>query len=300
MAGPKTSLDQWRTLQAVVDEGGFAQAADALHRSQSSVSYAIDKLEESLGVPVLKIVGRKAQLTEAGAVLLARSRHLLKTAMVIEQLAGTLEQGWEAELQLVVDAAFPTRLMIAALKEFAPLSQGCRVQLREVVLSGADEALAAGNADLVIGYQVPVSFLGNPLVDIEFVAVAHPDHPLHKLGRQLTMEDLEQEMQVVVRDSGVRQPVDRGWLGAQYRWTVSSVETSVTTISNGLGFGWLPCHHVEEKIASGLLKPLPLREGGRRSNPLYLIPGKPGTMGPAARQLVEILNRVCGRPTASE
>jgi len=42
---PKTSLEQWAVLAAVVDEGGYAQAAAALHRSQSAVSYAVSRLQ---------------------------------------------------------------------------------------------------------------------------------------------------------------------------------------------------------------------------------------------------------------
>ncbi|EXJ13027.1 helix-turn-helix domain-containing protein [Nitrincola nitratireducens] len=54
------TLEQWQTLIAVVDEGGYAQAAEALRKSQSAVSYAISKLESALGVAVFKIDGRKA------------------------------------------------------------------------------------------------------------------------------------------------------------------------------------------------------------------------------------------------
>ena len=75
MKAPRVTLDQWRTLQAVVDHGGFAQAAEVLHRSQSSVSYTVARMQEQLGVPLLRIDGRKAVLTEAGDVLLRRSRH---------------------------------------------------------------------------------------------------------------------------------------------------------------------------------------------------------------------------------
>ncbi|HCW95511.1 MAG TPA: LysR family transcriptional regulator, partial [Pseudomonas sp.] len=41
MKVPRVTLEQWRTLQAVIDSGGFAQAAEVLHRSQSSVSYTV-------------------------------------------------------------------------------------------------------------------------------------------------------------------------------------------------------------------------------------------------------------------
>ena len=43
----RVTLDQWLVLQAIIDEGGFAQAANALHRSQSSISYAARKLQDS-------------------------------------------------------------------------------------------------------------------------------------------------------------------------------------------------------------------------------------------------------------
>ena len=47
---PKNSLDQWRTLIAVVEAGGYAQAADQLHKSQSTLTYAVQKMERLLGV----------------------------------------------------------------------------------------------------------------------------------------------------------------------------------------------------------------------------------------------------------
>ena len=115
MKAPRVTLDQWRTLQAVVDHGGFAQAAEVLHRSQSSVSYTVARMQEQLGVPLLRIDGRKAVLTEAGSVLLRRSRHLVKQASQLEDLAHHMEQGWEAEVRLVVDAAYPSARLVRAL-----------------------------------------------------------------------------------------------------------------------------------------------------------------------------------------
>jgi DNA-binding transcriptional LysR family regulator len=50
---PRVTLEQWRCLVAVVDAGGYAQAALRLHKSQSSVTYAVQKLESLLGVEAL-------------------------------------------------------------------------------------------------------------------------------------------------------------------------------------------------------------------------------------------------------
>ncbi|MFV3304328.1 LysR family transcriptional regulator [Pseudomonas sp. NY15181] len=296
MKAPRVTLDQWRTLQAVVDHGGFAQAAEAMHRSQSSISYTVARMQEQLGVPLLRIDGRKAVLTEAGEVLLRRSRQLVKSAGQLEELAHHMEQGWEPEVRLVVDAAYPTVRLVRALSAFMPQSRGCRVLLREEVLSGVEEALVQGHADLAISGLNIAGHLGADLSMVDFVAVAHPDHPLHRLQREVTHQDLETQMQVVIRDSGRLQPRDIGWLGAEQRWTVGSLATAATFVSNGLGFAWLPRHMIERELKDGLLKPLPLTQGGVRESRFYLYPSKEKPLGPATQILVELLTTFASVP----
>ena len=289
MKPPRVTLDQWRTLQAVVDHGGFAQAAEVLHRSQSSVSYTVGRMQDQLGVPLLRIDGRKAVLTEAGSVLLRRSRQLVKQASQLEDLAHHMEQGWEAEVRLVVDAAYPSARLVQALRAFMPQSRGCRVRLREEVLSGVEEVLLDGSADLAVSSLNIGGYLGAELSPVEFVAVAHPQHSLHQLGRQLTFQDLETQLQVVIRDSGRNQPRDFGWLGAEQRWTVGSLGTAATFVGSGLGFAWLPRHLIEREMREGLLKPLPLDQGGTRSPMFYLYASKEQALGPATQILIELL-----------
>ncbi|MHA6493986.1 LysR family transcriptional regulator [Pseudomonas borbori] len=296
MKAPRVTLDQWRTLQAVVDQGGFAQAAEVLHRSQSSVSYTVARMQEQLGVPLLRIDGRKAVLTEAGDVLLRRSRQLVKQASQLEDLAHHMEQGWEAEVRLVVDAAYPNARLVRALTAFMPQSRGCRVRLREEVLSGVEEVLIEGTADLAISGVSIQGFLGREMSSVEFIAVAHPAHPLHQLQRELTFHDLETQMQVVIRDSGRQQPRDVGWLGAEHRWTVGSLATAATFVSNGLGFAWLPRHLLERELRDGLLKPLPLNQGGCRNPRFSLYANKDKPLGPATQILVELILRFDAAP----
>jgi DNA-binding transcriptional LysR family regulator len=296
MKAPRVTLDQWRTLQAVVDQGGFAQAAEVLHRSQSSISYTVARMQEQLGVPLLRIDGRKAVLTEAGDVLLRRSRQLVKQASQLEDLAHHMEQGWEAEVRLVVDAAYPNARLVRALTAFMPQSRGCRVRLREEVLSGVEEVIKEGTADLAISALNIPGFLGAEMSTVEFIAVAHPDHALHRLHRELTFQDLETQMQVVIRDSGRLQPRDVGWLGAEQRWTVGSLATAATFVSNGLGFAWLPRHLIERELQDGLLKPLPLDQGGSNNPLFYLYSNKDKPLGPATQILVDLIRRFDAAP----
>src|ERR1035437_5216482 len=66
-----TTIDQWEVLEAVVELGSFAAAASKMNRSQSTISYAVSRLQEQFKTPLLGMKGRKAQLTEAGKALLA-------------------------------------------------------------------------------------------------------------------------------------------------------------------------------------------------------------------------------------
>lgn len=295
MKAPRVTLEQWRVLQAVVDKGGFAQAAEALHKSQSSVSYTVARLQEQLGYPLLIIEGRKAKLTERGEVLLRRSRHLIQEAVDLEELAKTLGQGWEPELEIVVDQAFPTPALLRALKAFEPQSQGTQVQLKEVVLSGGVEALKQGHPDLVLSGIVPKGYLADPIVEVVFIAVAAADHPLNQEKGPINNERLSQELQLVIRDSAVETSMDAGWLGTDRRWTVSSVQSSIEIVTSGIGFAWLPKADLHDALESGKLKALNLVSGGERAFYMYAIFGKGERTGPAARLLVELLQKECNR-----
>lgn len=290
---PRVTLEQWRMLQAVVDHDGYAGAAEALSKSVSTVSYGIRRLESGLGVALLEVQGRRAVLTPAGRELLRRSRYLLDEALAIERAAGMLAKGWEPVVRLAVEVIFPQERLLESLDAFAHLTGTTRVELIESVLSGTNEQLIAGRADLAITAMVPQGFLGEPLATVEFVAVAHPDHPLHALGRPLTQRDLRQHRQLVVRDSGLRETLDAGWLGAEQRWTVSHLATSVEAVARGMGFAWLPRHRVAELLDAGVLAPLPLAEGAVRHHELYLVFADREDAGPAARALADCLRRSC-------
>ncbi len=289
MSHPRVSLEQWRALQAVVEQGGFAQAASHLHRSQSAVSYAVQRLQENLGIPVLRIEGRRAVLTEAGEVVLRRARQLLRDADALETLAQELQAGWEAEIRLVVDAAFPTEVLMEALQAFAPHDRGTRVLMQEVVLSGAMDAIREGSADIIISAGLPDTVLADELIEIEFVAVAHPGHPLHQQNKLLEFSDLRREMQIVIRDSGQYRVSDHGWLESEHRWTVSSIERALATVTHGLGFAWLPRHRILQQLESGHLEALPLSQGQTYSAHLYLSYAHPEHVGPATRLLTQHL-----------
>lgn len=291
MSIPRSTAEQWAVLSAVVELGSYAKAAEALHRSQPAVSYAIANLQESLGVKLLEIQGRRAVLTAHGDTLLKRARSVLRELDTVERLAQVLKQGWEPRLRLVVDAAFPRARLLEIVSEAQSRCADTQLQLEDAVLSGAEEAITEATADVVVTTIVPPGVLGTWLMDVTFVAVAHPAHALFAPGQELSAEDLEHHTQAVVRDSGRLHPRDAGWLGSNTRCTVTSVESSLALVRAGLAFAWLPEHVVAASLGAGELRALPLAVGASRRLPLYLVLVKPALAGPAAQVVMESFQR---------
>jgi DNA-binding transcriptional LysR family regulator len=288
-AAPHVTLEQWRTLAAVVDAGGYAQAAEQMNKSQSALTYAINKLESQLGVEAFTIQGRKAILTPTGQLLYRRARALLDEAASAERAAKALSAGWEAEITIAAEILFPTWLLLSCLDRFGSESPHTRIEVIESVLGGTGEALLQRKVDLAIAPQIPPGFLGDPLLRIRAIPVAHPDHPLHRLQRKLTLRDLRAYRHLLVRDSGSRRDARALSMEVEQRWTVSTMATSILAARSGYGFAWFPEDLIRAELDAGTLKPLPLSEGVERFGELYLILADREAAGPGTLRLAAII-----------
>ncbi len=103
----RLALDSLVVLDAIERHGSFAAAAEVLHRVPSAVTYAVQKLEEDLGVAIFDRSGHRAQLTEAGRELLREGRRLLVAAGELEARVKRVATGYEVELRIAVDDLVP-------------------------------------------------------------------------------------------------------------------------------------------------------------------------------------------------
>ena len=290
MAQPRISLEQWQALVAVVEAGSHARAAEAMHKTQSTITYAVRQIESLLGVKAFEIHGRKSVLTPTGQLLYRRAKVLLEEAESVETAARRVSAGWEPELRIAMEHVFPNAVMFRTLEHFAAESAHTHIELIESVIEGTTELLARKEVDLAIAGLVPPGFFGEPLLLIRLIAVAHPDHPLHKLGRPLTPEDLRVHRHLVVRESSSARSTKLS-LQARQRWTVSHMATSIMAVRAGYGFAWLPEERIREELAAGSLAPLDLREGAERFAQLYLEFADRDAAGPGALRLAELLTQ---------
>lgn len=286
---PRITLEQWRCLVAVVEHGGYAQAAEHLHKSQSSVTYAVQKLEKSLKVRAFEIQGRKAVLTSTGQMLYRRARGLLEDAGAIERAARKVSAGWETEIAIAVEVLFPMWLLLDCLNRFGTESPQTRIEVFETVIEGTNEAIRSGNIDLAISPRIPLGLTGEPLMSLRFLPVAHVDHPLHRLGREITERDLRKHRHLVVRDTASVRDKRAGSIEGEQRWTVSNMATSIGAVTRGYGYAWYPEEKIRSELDQGILKPLPLRGGNEIQLQLYLIFPDRDAAGPGTLRLAELL-----------
>ncbi|GAB0111677.1 LysR family transcriptional regulator [Pseudoalteromonas distincta] len=292
----KATLEQWRMFQAVVLHGGFAGASAAVHKSQSTVHHAVQKLEAALQIKLLEVKGRKAFLTDSGKLILRRAEFLIEEANKIESVAITLSEGIESTLKIAVDEVFPNSILYQALAKTSKLYPLLKIDLIQSVLTGSNELLNEAVVDLAIS-SIPIYGIScNTLCDIEFIAVAHKEHVLHQQTEQLNFRDLKLHRQIVVRDSATHASHNEGWLGADMRWTVSHLQNSIDMVSQNLGYAWLPKTQIAHLLEDQTLIALNLEQGTSRTLNLYLMCSDSDRLGPAAQefreQLIKLTNLV--------
>jgi DNA-binding transcriptional LysR family regulator len=85
------NLLQLRVFQAVARTSSFTRAADVVHLTQPGISKHIKQMEESFGTPLFDRSGRKATLTEAGAIFFEATQRVMAIIDVAEQRIESLK-----------------------------------------------------------------------------------------------------------------------------------------------------------------------------------------------------------------
>jgi DNA-binding transcriptional LysR family regulator len=251
-----TTLDAWEILQAVVQLGGFAPAAKKLNRFQSTISYAIGRLQEQLGVRLFEIHGRKAELTEAGRVLLADVEPHLTAFHELEQRAREMASGGASEVRISVDSIFPDDRLFQALAAFSHSFPHVRLRLRQGTFLSADSEFSLHNAQICVTGLTSRELLIKPILVIGMVAIARRDHPLLSIRRRLSRSDLMQHIMVCIESAASGMLKQQPRLPAQRVLPVSTIE------GNFIDSEWSLF-----RLAAALPYPIRARQRGVQSNP---------------------------------
>src|SRR6202790_1389735 len=120
MQKPATpSIDQLLVLLAVAEAGSFSATAKRLGRATSAISYAIDTLEQQLGLSLFdRGTTRKPRLTQQGEAVVSEARSVAHSIDTLRaRVRGFLDE-LEPEVSLVVDSMLPSDRLTTLLREF--------------------------------------------------------------------------------------------------------------------------------------------------------------------------------------
>jgi DNA-binding transcriptional LysR family regulator len=260
------TLDQLRILKAIAAEGSFKRAADSLYVSQPAVSLQVQNLERQLDVPLFDRGGRRAQLTEAGHLLLNYGDRILalcqETCRAIEDLqhlqGGTLIIG--------ASQTTGTYLIPKLIGLFRHQYPDVGVQLHVHSTRRTCWSIVNGQVDLaIIGGEVPLELLTSleiePYAEDELALVLPVFHPLAQKD-VVQREDLyrlsfitldaQSTIRKVIDQILVRSNIDPRLLKIEME--LNSIEAIKNAVQSGLGAAFISVSAIEKELKLGVLK----------------------------------------------
>lgn len=173
---------EFRTLRAfveVVRQGGFSQAAKAIHSTQSTVSKAVRQLEDELGLPLLDRIGHRSELTTAGTIVFRRAQSLLTERddllLELDELRG-LHRG---VLRLGLPPMGSSILLAPMFVAYRNRYPGVEIRLVEHGSRRLEEILLSGEIDLAASLlPVPDVFEMQSVRNEPLVVVLSSNDPL--------------------------------------------------------------------------------------------------------------------------
>jgi LysR family transcriptional regulator, low CO2-responsive transcriptional regulator len=270
---PKSELDleraitlrQLRTFKTVADLNSFSLAANRLKLSQPSVSYQVKELEEALGLPLLDRLGKRVQLTEAGALLYGYARRMLDVlddaTVALEEMRG-IKRG---TLRVGASTTVGIYLLPAALGAFKKLHPGLVISLEIGTRARVQEQVLRNELDLaVVGPALKDPDLAIiPFLSDELIVIAPAGHPL--AGRRgLSLKDIAAQP-FVMREaaSGSRWSLEKAARKEGVRLVVAmelgSNGAIKHAVESGLGLAVISRYACALELSSGRLVELHVR-----------------------------------------
>ena len=235
-----------RCFLAIIDAGGFHQAADTLNMSQPALSRRIQGLEAALGAPLLERSTRRVTMTTTGRQMEPLVRRLIEefeTSILSIADVGRSQHG-QVTLACVPTAAF--YFLPRVIEAYNAVYPNIRFRILDL---GANECLdSVSRGEVEFGLNLMGSgdpdLLFTPLAEDPFVLACRRDHPLAK-RKKLSWEDLRgYPLAGVSRASGNRMLLDSalGKLGLNLSWMYETnhLSTSLGLVEAGLGASVLP------------------------------------------------------------
>lgn len=288
------TLDQLRTFIAAAEQGSFSAAGRKLKRAQSVVSQTLANLEAQIGVQLFDRGSRYPRLTDQGKELLRAAREVADGIDGFKARARTMREGLEPELSVVIDVVYPMNALTRAVGLFRARYPNTPLRLYVQALGGVVQLVVDGRCRIgVVGTlpTIPEELQSSPLIDVPFVSVVAPTHPLSAQRHVISKSEIMKHVQLVLSDpTPLSDGRNFGVLSAK-TWRLADMGAKHAFLRAGFGWGQMPLHMVDKDIREGTLVKIRVEGAPARSQVLtmHAVHRKDALPGPAARSFIDWL-----------
>lgn len=287
------SIRQLEVFVALVDQGSFTKAAQALGLSQSTVSGHVADLERRLGAMVVERGRRHIRPTAAGQALLAPARETLQaertTRMAVEELTGLLRGQLLVGGSTIPAAHFLPPVMATFHERYPDIALRLVTgDSREILDQVHTAAIELG----VVGVEPDEQlYETSPIGEDRLVLILPPQHKLAGRKRLRVAEVLAEPMVIREEGSGTREAtfaaliedtVSDPLAGLNIVCEVGSTAAVKACVRSGVGLAFLSDMCVQDELASGALATAAV-DGFDVRRTFHLVSRKGAYLGPAAR-----------------
>jgi DNA-binding transcriptional LysR family regulator len=228
-------LELLRSFVSVVDSGGFTRAGERVHRTQSTVSQQIKRLEDDIGRPLLNRSGKQVVPTECGERLLSYARRLLALA---EEARDVLAQpDHEGAVRLGIPEDFAAYRLTKLLASFSRSRPGLRLDVRADQSTNLRRELERGDLDLALLKRDAGGKEGIAVWPERVHWVTSKTHPMHGKADSLPLIFFPTGCLYRARAIHAIEAAGRSWHMA---YTSSSLSGIQAAVAAGLGLSIMP------------------------------------------------------------
>jgi DNA-binding transcriptional LysR family regulator len=261
------TLTQLEALRRVARTGSFSRAARSLHVTQPAVSQQLAALQRAVGFPLIEIVRRRPQLTDAGRFIAERAEAIGESLERLEREAREYARAERGTLHFAATLTIGTYVLPAALARFCLEHPNVVPQVEVMNTNAVADRVRSGDAHfgLVEGTIDEREFLAEPFGRDRLVLVVPVQGHRLSAAHGVRARELEGEAFVSreigsgTRDLGYERLVERG-VTPRIVLELPDGEGITRAVEAGLGVAILSELVVERAVAMGTVRTLPIAD----------------------------------------
>ncbi len=280
------SIEQLETFASIADTQSFSETGKRLHKTQSTVSYTLSKLEQTIGTSLFIRTKRKVNLSTSGVKLLPYVKNILQSGRNFIEATQDDETFREDMIHIVVDAVMDIRSISHTFHLFHQHCCPTRLQLSTHLLEDVYDTFLSKNAHFAFTPMANLNDVeSHSFGSVELIPIISPRHDLAQKKR-ITKETLLNQTQIIMRTNRGDQGIKHN-IFSERQWSTTDWHSKIELIKAGLGFGFAPKHMIKDALDTAELIELNTRHLPPVSAPIYFVRSRERPLGPSGIWLFE-------------